>query len=438
MKISDILKLSLNSLTHRGLRSWLTILGIIIGVAVVIAMLSIGAGMSQSMKTQLSGFGADVITVSAGRTRAQGPEGGFGGRFQPGGGFSQTAGSSSSTSSSSSASTPKLTDKDITTILTAQGVEAVSGIITGRISVQYLAKTVTVSVEGVDPTAWNSMTTSKLESGRFLEVGDGTSVLIGYNVAHEIFGTNLTENSPIKIGDKTYNVVGMLQQSGTGGFGGDDRTIFMTLAVARDVVTGLDSDQYSSIQVKVTNTNLVDQVIQNIDSVLYTSRMVTVDTADFTVTSPTAMLQTIQNTMATLTFFLTGIAAISLLVGAIGIANTMFMSVMERTRLIGILKSIGTRNSEIMKLFLTESGIIGLMGGLLGVFLGFIVVGVISNVGISIMGMGRMGTSTSLAVVTPDLILFALLFSTVIGIVSGLIPARKAAKLQIVEAMRSE
>jgi putative ABC transport system permease protein len=383
MKLADILKLSLNSLTHRGLRSWLTILGIIIGVAAVIAMLSIGAGMSQNMKTQLSSFGTDVITVSAGRTRAQGPEGGFGDRFQPGGGFSQTTGTTSSTT------TPKLTDKDINAILTAQGVDTVSGIITGRASVQYLAQTVTVTVEGINPTAWNSMTTSKLEFGRFLEQGDGTSVLIGYNVAHEMFNSNLTENSPIKIGGKTFSVAGILQQSGTGGFGGDDRTIFMTLDTARDIVTGLASDQYSSLQVKITNTNAVDQIIQNVDQVLYTSRMVTSDTADFTVTSPTAMLQTIQSTMATLTFFLTGIAAISLLVGAIGIANTMFMSVMERTRLIGILKSIGTRNSEIMKLFLTESGIIGLMGGLLGVFLGFIVVGIISSIGISIMGMGR-------------------------------------------------
>jgi len=432
MKLADIFKLSLNSLTHRGLRSWLTILGIIIGVAAVIAMLSISAGMSQNMRTQLSSFGTDVITVSAGRTRAQGPEGGFGERFQPGGGFSQTTGTTSSTS------TPKLTDKDINAILTAQGVDAVSGIITGRASVQYLAQTVTVTIEGISPTAWNSMTTSKLESGRFLELGDGTSVLVGYNVAHEIFGTNLTENSPIKIGGKTFSVAGILQQSGTGGFGGDDRTIFMTLEAARDIVTGLDSDQYSSLQVKITNTNAVDQIIQNVDQVLYTSRMVTSDTADFTVTSPTAMLQTIQSTMATLTFFLTGIAAISLLVGAIGIANTMFMSVIERTRLIGILKSIGTRNSEILKLFLTESGIIGLMGGLLGVFLGFIVVGIISSVGINIMGMGRMGTSTSVAIVTPELVLFALLFSTIIGIISGLIPARKAANLQIVEAMRSE
>lgn len=435
MKLADIFKLSLNSLTHRGLRSWLTILGIIIGVAAVIAMLSISAGMSQTMNAQMSSFGADVLTVSAGRTRAQGSAGGFEGRFQPGeggGSFPQTSSTPSTTT------TPKLTDTDIVTISTAQGVEGVSGIISGRASVQYLAQTVSITIEGINPTAWNTMTTTKLETGRFLEQGDGSSVLIGYSVAHEMFEYNLTENTPIKIGGKTYSVVGILKESGTGGFGGDDRTIFMTIESAREIVTGLDSNQYSSIQVKITDTNAVDQIIQNVDQVLYTSRMVTSDTADFTVTSPTSMLETIQSTMATLTFFLTGIAAISLLVGAIGIANTMFMSVMERTRLIGILKSIGTRNSEIMKLFLTESGIIGLMGGLLGVFLGFIVVGIISSVGINIMGMGRMGTSTSVAIVTPELILFALLFSTIIGIISGLIPARKAANLQIVEAMRSE
>lgn len=433
MKLADILKLSLNSLTHRGLRSWLTILGIIIGVAAVIAMLSISAGMSQNMQSQMSGFGADVLTVSAGRTRAFGPAGGFEDRFQPGSGSSPSSGTTST-----STSTPKLTDTDINTILTAEGVESVSGIVSGRASVQYLAQTVSVTIEGMNPTAWNTMTTSKLESGRFLEQGEGNSVLVGYSVSHEMFDYNLTENTAIKIGGKTFSVVGILQESGTGGFGGDDRTIFMGLDSARDIVTTLDSDSYSSLQVKVTDTNAVDQIILNVNQVLYTSRMVTSDTADFTVTSPTSMLETIQSTMATLTFFLTGIAAISLLVGAIGIANTMFMSVMERTRLIGILKSIGTRNSEIMKLFLAESGIIGLMGGLLGVFLGFIVVGVMSSVGISIMGMGRMGTSTSVAVVTPELIVFALVFSTVIGIVSGLIPARKAANLQVVEAMRSE
>jgi putative ABC transport system permease protein len=437
MKFADILKLSLNGLTHRGLRSWLTILGIIVGVAAVIAMLSISAGMSQSMKSQMSNFGADVLTVSVGRTRAFGPESGFEGRFQPGitGG---PPGSSTSTSTTTTTTTPTLTDTDILAISTAEGVDTVTGIISGRTTVQYLAQTVTVTVEGVEPSAWNTMTTSELASGRFLESGESTSVLIGNGVANGMFDDNLTVDTQIRIGSKTFTIVGILAESGTGSFGGDDRTIFMTIQAAREIVTDIDNNEYSSIQVKVIDTNAIDQTIANVEQVLYTSRMVTSDTADFTVTSPTSMLETIQSTMQTLTFFLTGIAAISLLVGAIGIANTMFMSVMERTRLIGILKSIGTRNSEIMKLFLAESGIIGLMGGLLGIFLGFIVVGIISSVGINIMGMGRMGTNTSVAIVTPELILFALLFSTIIGIVSGLIPARKAANLQVVEAMRSE
>jgi putative ABC transport system permease protein len=437
MKFADILKLSLNGLTHRGLRSWLTILGIIVGVAAVIAMLSIGAGMSQSMESQMSNFGADVLTVSVGRTMATGPGSGFEGRFQPGQDGNRF-GTSGQTTQTTTTEEPTLTDTDLLAISTANGVESVTGIISGRATVQYLAQTVTVSIEGIEPSAWNTMTTSNLASGRYLESGETTSVLVGNSIANGMFDYNLTLDSQIRIGSKTFTIVGILEESGTGSFGGDDRTIVMTIQAAREIVTDLDNNAYSSIQVKVTDTNAIDQTIENVEQVLYTSRMVTADTADFTVTSPTSMLETIQSTMATLTFFLTGIAAISLLVGAIGIANTMFMSVMERTRLIGILKSIGTRNSEIMKLFLAESGIIGLMGGLLGIFLGFIVVGIISSIGFNIMGMGRMGTNTSVAIVTPELILFALLFSTIIGIVSGLIPARKAANLQVVEAMRSE
>jgi putative ABC transport system permease protein len=386
----------------------------------------------------MSNFGADVLTVSVGRTRAFGPESGFTNRFQPGDSGSPPGMQGQTSQTTTTTATATLTDKDLLTISKAEGVETVSGIISSRATVQYLAQTVTVTVEGIEPSAWNSMTTSKLASGRFLESGESTSILIGNSVANGMFNYNLTIDTQIRIGSKTFTIVGIIAQSGTGSFGGDDRTIFMTIQAAREIVTSIGNNEYSSIQVKVTDTNAVDQIIENVKQVLYTSRMVTSDTADFTVTSPTSMLATIQSTMQTLTFFLTGIAAISLLVGAIGIANTMFMSVMERTRLIGILKSIGTRNSEIMKMFLAESGIIGLMGGLLGIFLGFIVVGVISNIGFNIMGMGRMGTNTSVAIVTPELILFALAFSTIIGIVSGLIPARKAANLQVVEAMRSE
>ncbi len=145
MKLADIFKLSLNSLTHRGLRSWLTILGIIIGVAAVIAMLSISAGMSQTMQSQMTGFGADVLTVSTGNTRASGPAGGFEGRFQPGEGFPGFPGATGQTSETTS---PTLTDNDILVISTADGVETVTGVISGQATVQYLAQTVTSDRRG--------------------------------------------------------------------------------------------------------------------------------------------------------------------------------------------------------------------------------------------------------------------------------------------------
>jgi putative ABC transport system permease protein len=424
MKQSDIFKLSLNSLTHRGLRSWLTILGIIIGVAAVIAMLSIGTGMSISIEAQMSGLGADILTVSPGYTQAESSAGGFKGIRS---GISETTNDIDAT----------LTDKDIYTITTSEGVLAVNGIISSQAEVEFLSESVTVSIEGIDPVAWNEMTTSDLESGRFLSPGDGNAVIIGSSVAYDMFDQALTVNTQIKIEGKTFKIVGILEESGTGGFGGDDRSVFMIHDSARDIVDNIDSDEYSSIEIKIIDTDLVDEIIANVENALYISRMVTEDTQDFTITSPTSIIDTLTSTMETLSFFFIGIAAISLIVGAIGIANTMFMSVMERTRLIGILKSLGTKNSEIMKLFITESGVIGLMGGLLGVFFGFILVGIISGAGLNLIG-GRTATSTSVAVITPELIIFALIFSTVIGIASGLIPARKAAGLQIVEAMRSE
>jgi putative ABC transport system permease protein len=433
MKTTDILKLSLNSLTHRGLRSWLTILGIIIGVAAVIAMLSIGNGMSESVEAQMQGFGADILTVSPGYTQASGAEGGFDQMRKQ---MERMFGGGTDDSSDDD---PELTDTDIYAIKEAEGVAYVQGVISGsRVEVEYLSENVNLNIEGVDPIVWIQMTTSSVESGRFLDYGDSNSVVIGSSVA-TMFDQPLTVNTQIKIEGSTYKIIGILGTSGTGGFGGDDRTIFMTHDAARDLTEDIEASEYTSIEVKIVNTDYLEEITRNIEDVLYYSRLVNEETQDFTVSSNTGMVETITSTMETLSFFLIGIAAISLIVGAIGIANTMFMSVMERTRLIGILKSLGTRNSEIMKLFLAESGIIGFMGGVMGIFFGFIFIGIISDMGISFMNMGRMGgATTSVAIITPELLVFALIFSTVIGIISGLIPARQAAKLQVVEAMRSE
>ena len=420
MKFKDIIKLSMNSLSHRGLRSWLTILGIVIGVAAVVAIVSIGSGMQQTISTQLGGLGADIVTVSPGFSRAVGTH--FGGRTM------QTTTTSQN-----------LTNKDIQIIKSVSGVQFVNGIVSDRVDVTYLAESASVSVQGVDPLAWREMTTSELESGRYLTPSDGNVVVIGNRIANDMFKQPLLINTQIKIEGKSFRIVGILEGSGGfAGFGGDDNTIFMPINSARTIVEDMDINQFSSIQAKVTDSESIDEIVERIEGRLMLSRHVTEDTKDFTIASAQAMQETISNVMGTLNLFLSGIAAISLLVGAIGIANTMFMSVMERTRQIGTLKALGATNFEVMKLFLFESAMIGFIGGLIGIFLGFIASGTISEVGVRMGGVGMRGMGGGITLITPELVLFAIGFSVFIGMVSGLLPARRAASLQPVEALRYE
>jgi putative ABC transport system permease protein len=427
MKFNDIIRFSLNSLMHRKLRSWLTILGIVIGVAAVVSIISIGSGTQQLVSSQLGGLGADIITVSPGFNRA----------------FVQGFGRTRETMQIITQTTiqQNLTNKDIQTIKSVPGVQFVNGIVSGRADVTYLVETASVSVQGVDILAWREMTTSELESGRYLAPGDSNSIVIGNRIANNMFKQPLVINTQINIEGNSFKIVGILKASdgvaGFGGAGGNDNTIFMPASAARTVVEDMGTNQFSSIQVKVTDPALINETSNAIEEKLLILRHVTESTKDFSITSAQAMQETISSVMDTMNLFLTGIAAISLLVGAIGIANTMFMSVMERTRQIGVLKALGTTNSEVMKLFITESAMIGFIGGLIGIFLGFIASGIISELGVRLIGAGMRG-GTSITVITPELVLFALGFSVFIGAISGLLPARRAASLQPVEALRYE
>ncbi len=413
MRIQKSFQLALNILIHSRLRSWLTIIGIVIGVAAIVAIVSIGEGAQANVNSRLGGLGADIITVSPGFSRASGEFGGFGG----GGGGATTG--------------KNLTSLDIQIIKSVPGVLYVDGIVSGRADVSYLTETASISVEGVDPFAWTNMLTTNLASGRLLQPSDANDIVIGYNVANTVFKEPIPLNRLISVQGKPFRVIGILASSGTR----DDSTIFMTVADARNTLTTVtDKQRFDSISVKVADANQATDIANAIDAKLMISRHVTNKTKDYTVTSPQATQARIASITSTFTLFLAAIAAASLLVGAVGVANTMFTSVLEKTREIGILKAIGAKNSDIMAIFLLNSALVGFVGGLIGVILGAGLSYLLPNV----LGL-RLGPGGHLTTVLPmSLLLETLALSVIIGMVAGAIPAYRASKLKPVDALRYE
>jgi putative ABC transport system permease protein len=417
MKVSKSLKLAVNILVHSKLRSWLTIIGIVIGIAAVVAIVSIGEGMQQNVESRLGGLGADIITVSPGGGRASS---GFHGPHDD-----------EQRSTATSTDAENLTKKDVLVLRTVYGVELIQGTVSGQGEVYYLGEKATISIEGVDPLVWKEMTTSKLESGRFLGPSDYNVVVVGSSIAEDTFKQPLTVNRMIAIEGKAFKIVGILQESGS--FGGDDRKIIIPIEAARDTLEDVGEEEFDSITIKAANTDDVEQIMEEAEQKLLISRHLTESTKDFRISSSQSTLETMSDITQTISSFLTAIAAVSLLVGSVGIANTMFTSVLEKTKEIGIMKAIGARNGDIMMIFLLNSAIVGLVGGLLGIGLGTGISSLLPFLGMGIMGMGGAGMTT---VVTPLLLIGALLLSMGIGMAAGVIPAYRASTLKPVDALR--
>jgi len=422
MRLKKSFQLALNLLFHSKLRSWLTIIGIIIGMAAVVAIISISQGAEQQLQQRLGSLGADVLTITPGASRASGI--GFGG-----GGFGGGV---------STVTTQKnLTSKDITAIKSVPNVEYVMGSVSGRADVSFSGKTSSnMNCQGVDISLWKDITTETLTSGRFLTTGDSYAVVIGSNVANSIFGKTISLNDKLIIGGQSFNVVGIVESGSS---------IYMPISVARNVLENAEGDFFSSISVKISDVNLANDTVNLITNRLMLSRgILQAKKQDFSVSNPAAFQQTIQQTLGTMTLFLGAIAAISLLVGAIGIANTMFTSVLERTNDIGIMKAIGARNKDVLSIFLLNSGLIGFIGGLGGVILGSIASTLVSSaagIGTSVAGgrgSGGLGNLFGSSYVSPGLIIGVLLFSVAIGMIAGIIPAIRASKLSPVDALRYE
>ncbi|MFQ6020603.1 MAG: ABC transporter permease [Candidatus Aenigmatarchaeota archaeon] len=408
MKINDILKFSIRNLKHRRLRSWLTIIGIIIGVAAVVTLISLAEGIKGSIESELTFFGADVISVIPGHFKALE-------EVQFGGGLTQSR-------------IGNLTENDIRTIKGIPGVVYVDGYNYETADVSYGGQIASTTVSSAEPEIFDVFEFFEIEKGRALIKGDSYVAVLGNKVAYDVFKEPIELNRQIKINGKTFRVVGILKQAGF--FGAFDSMVIIPKQIG-DIV--LESDEIAEIVVKLSDQADTEYIADQIKKKLLLSHHLKEEDQDFTVITTKSVEDTVSRITTLLTFFWGSIAAISLLVGGIGIANTMFMSVMERTREIGILKALGTTNSEVVKLFLIESGLIGLIGGIIGILFGFLATIAITSLGYT----NPMGISMK-ATLTPELTLFALIFSIFVGVISGIFPARKAARLQPVEALRYE
>jgi len=412
MKLLDIASLALDSLQRRKLRSWLAILGIVIGVASIISLISVSIGTTDSVQSQFSGLGANLVTISSGSARAE--------RMSMpgmGGGAPQGFGSSSTSQN--------LTFDDADALESLDNVVAVDARVQSRATISFKAKNYSATIIGVNSAAFPASSAITIAEGRTLEPNEDSSVVVGYSLGYTTFNTTPNESlldKKIKINGTLFKVVGILNQSGTSMGGGVDSEVFMTNERAKSM---FDISDPSSIIVVAASESTADTVAGNATAVLLDRHGVTTENQDFQISTASTLKSTLTSVTSTLTLFLGIISSISLFVGGIGVANAMFTSVLEQTRYIGILAALGATKEDITKLFLFESGMVGLIGGTLGVLLSFL---------ISFL-MVTFGMSSRIEL---WLVALGMGFSVLIGIVSGAFPALNAASIEPVEALRYE
>jgi len=402
---SDYLILALRNLKHRGIRSWLTLLGIFIGVTAVVSLIGLGSGLQAAVGAQFGISSTQVLTVQAGGLNAFGPPG--------------------------SGAANKLTTDDVDAINRLSSVElAIPRIISsGKMeynSVVAFGNVISVP-DGVERKFAYEALDIEEEVGRMLKDGDVDKVVLGYNFwgSDDIYGKSVVPGKSVLIQDERFIVVGVLGKTGSLIF---DNMVMMNEEPLRDLFDY--GDDVDIIAVKAKNKDEMDRTKEDIERVMRKQRDVDIGEEDFEVSTPEAMMETVDNVLGGVKAFIIIIASISILVGALGIVNTMTTSVLERRKEIGTMKAIGARNSQIFMQFFFESGMLGFIGGLVGVVLGTLV-GIAGTSAIN----NFLGAELS-PIIDPVLIGGALIGSFIIGAAAGITPAMNAAKQNPVEALR--
>ena len=409
MDIGQTLTEALGSLTSNKMRSGLTILGIVIGVAAVIAMLAIGAGAQNSITSSINGIGTNLLYIT------------------PGG-------------QSQDVRNPKpLTLADAQAMqdqLAAPAVAAVAPVVQARFTINFAGKDTSTSVSGVTP-EYAGVSNEQMDQGQFITADDLLSrsavAVIGPTTAQNLFGTtDGIIDQTIRIDQQPFRIIGVLKAKGGSGFGNqDDRVLVpITTAQARLLTTGA-STNISQILVQAVSADSVTAAQEQVSEILRLRHRTNFGLDDFSILSQDQVLGVANSITGIFTIFLGGIGGISLLVGGIGIMNIMLVSVTERTREIGLRKALGARKRDILVQFLTESVLLSLIGGIIGIGLAWVI-----STAIGIIA-ARSGTPFTPSIGISS-ILLATIFSSAVGLLFGLYPSSRAANLQPVEALRFE
>jgi len=404
MNLPDMVAYAIRSLHIRSLRSWLTILGIIVGITSMVLLVGMVQGLKNDVEDQLQAFGPRTIIITpTDVTKAAA----YGGTT-----MAPTAG--------------KLYETDYERVRRVAAIDTITKVIMGRMNAEYKDEAISASVYGIDADKYQSTSeTLEIDTGRFISANERGAVVFGSDIAENGFKKKVELGSVIKLSGKQFRVVGILKKSGSS-ISGVDNVIFMPLEDARQLLgDSLAENEISAMRIIIKDGSDPDEAANDIEAIMLSSHRVTEDNKDFSLVTASFINSQVEQTTSLLSLFLGAIAGISLLVGGIGISNTMFMSILERRREIGVLKAVGMTEWKIMQLFVIESSLIGIAGGVLGLVLGAALLALV----------GALGFPSAL----PSYVVAgALVFSAAIGFISGFLPARQAAKLDPVEALRYE